>query len=166
MIATKNKIITPIPQEDTSTCWVAAYQMMFNWKKKPIDTIPVLVKSAGINVEKSYEKGIDKPEWEKAGKAFGLTTVPASTSFSAPELAGYLSKSPVLVHGLFGLGMHTIVVIGCTFGESSDELEMVTYINPYWDVIKQVSIRTSVFKSYLKAAIDNVTGTAGAIQYW
>lgn len=158
---------TPIPQEDTSTCWVAAYQMMFNWKKKPIDTIPVLVKSAGINVEKSYEKGIDKPDWDKAGKAFGLTTVTASTSFSASELAGYLSKSPVLVHGLFPLGMHTIVIVGCTIAESSGDMEMINYINPYWTVLKEEVVqRTSVFKSYLKPALDKVNGTAGAIQYW
>ena len=167
MIATKNKIITPIPQDTTSTCWVAAYQMMFNWKKKPIDTIPVLVGSAGIGVEKSYKDGIDKPHWEKAGKAFGLTTVAASTSFSASELAGYLSKSPVLIHGLFALGMHSIVIVGCTVAESSGELEMVNYINPYWSVLREEVIqRTSVFKSYLKPAIDNVSGTAGAIQYW
>lgn len=166
MIAIKNKRIAPIPQETDATCWLAAYQMMFNWKGKPTDTIPTLMKSAVSSVSTCYEKGLDKTEWEKTGKAFGLTTVAGTGSFSASALMGYLAKSPVLIHGQFKLGMHSIVVIGCTVAESSDDLEMVVYINPYWSGTKQVFERSSVFKSYLLPAIAANNGTAGVIQYW
>lgn len=167
MIATKIQRVTPIPQDADSTCWLAAYQMMFKWKGKPVAMIPTLMQGAVPSVAMCYEKGLDKFEWDKTGKAFGLTTTAVSASFSAADLADYLRRGPVLVHAEFGLGMHSIVVIGCTVSDSIfDDSEMVTYINPFWQGTKEVFIRSSDFKTYLKAGLNKVKGIAGAIQYW
>ena len=163
----KMKNMKPIPQETTATCWLAAYQMMFDWKGKPKDTIPTLLKSAVKSVEECYEKGLDLTEWDGAAKAFGLNSVKGSKTLTATELAGYLNHGPVLIHGKFPLGMHSIVITGVSVADYSwDDDEMVTYINPFWVGTKQVSIRTSSFNDYLKIGVSNNDGRNGVIQYW
>ena len=50
------------------------------------------------------------------------------------DFTGYLDSGPLLVHGKFPLGMHSIVVIG-----TDDDEEQVGYINPYWEGTKDVA---------------------------
>lgn len=162
----KMKNLKPIPQNTDPTCWVAAYEMMFDWKGKPKDTIPTLMKGAVKDVKDCYDKGLDASDWSATAKAFGLSEVKGKKPFSAEELAGYLSHGPVLVHGKFALGMHSIVVIGVTVADYPWEGEMVTYINPYWVGTKSVQARTSSFKDYLKLGVEANDGKAAVIQYW
>jgi hypothetical protein len=158
--------MTPIPQEEDSTCWVAAYQMMFDWKGKPKDSIRTLMQNAVSNVDECYLKGLDKSDFDKAAKAFGLNSVKGSKPFTAKELAGYISHGPVLVHGKFPLGMHSIVVTGVGLADYDWEDDTVNYINPYWRGSKTVKESTSLFKVYLKLGVENNNGVAGVIQYW
>lgn len=162
----KNKKLNPIPQDDDATCWLAAYQMMFDWKGKPKDSIGTLLKGAVSDVDLCYKKGLDKSDWDKSAKAFGLASVKGSSPFSAKELAGFISHGPVLVHGKFPLGYHSIVVTGVSVADYPWEDDQVTYINPYWTGVKSVKERTSSFKLYLKIGVENNNGVAGVIQYW
>ena len=158
----------PIPQDTTATCWVAAYQMMFDWKGKPKDTIRALLGNTVTKekVEESYIKGLDEPEWDKAAKAFGLKSFAGKKPFTASDLAGYLANGPVLIHGKFPLGMHSIVVTGVSVADFSWELEQVTYINPAWKTEKIAFSRTSAFKGYLDVGVEKNAGKTGVIQHW
>lgn len=162
----KNKNMQPIPQDNNATCWLAAYQMMFDWKGKPKDSIPLLLKGAVPDVALCYAKGLDRPQWDKAAKAFGLKSHPGKKPFTAADLAVYIANGPVLVHGQFPLGMHSIVVTGVSVADYPWELNEVIYINPFWQGVKKVVSRTSPFKHYMDVAVENNAGFAGVIQHW
>lgn len=164
------KKMQPIPQEDSATCWLAAYQMMFDWAGKPKDSIYTLLErtltASGAN--DAYRLGLDKADWARVAKAFGMKSAPGKKPFKASELAGYLENGPVLVHGKFGLGVHSIVVTGVTVADWSwqEDEETASYINPYWEGEKKVHARTSSFKTYMKKGVENHNGIAGVLQYW
>jgi hypothetical protein len=162
----KNKKLKPIPQEDDATCWLAAYQMMFDWKGKSKDSIQFLLPSAVSDAKACYKKGLDKSDWGMVARVFGLTSQKGTKPFSASDLAGYIKHGPVLVHGKFPLGMHSIVVTGVSVADSAGEDDQVTYINPYWTGTKEVFARTSSFKLYVKIGVENNNGVSGVIQYW
>ncbi|HEX8568159.1 MAG TPA: papain-like cysteine protease family protein [Pyrinomonadaceae bacterium] len=168
--AIRNKNLKPIPQENDATCWLAAYQMMFDWKGKTKDSIQTMLEAALTKKrsDESFLKGLDKSDWEKAAKAFGMNSVAGKKPFTASELAGYLANGPVLVHGKFALGLHSIVITAVTVADNSweEDRESTTYINPYWKGDKVVAPRTSFFKDYLKQGVENNNGVAGVIQYW
>ena len=161
--------LVPIPQEDDATCWRAAYQMMFDWKGKSKDVIDTMVKGSVANADLCYKLGLDKSDWEKVGNLLGMKTAKAAKPFTAAQLAGFLANSPVLIHGKFGMGIHSIVITGVSvatgFFESEDE-EMTSYINPYWTGTKEVKERSSKFNEYVKLGVERQNGQAGVIQYW
>ena len=157
----KWKSMKPIPQETTALCWLAAYQMMFQWKGKPPESIYDLLRSAlgDEGADKAYENGLDRSDWAKAAQAFGMTGI-AGGDVSIDDITGYLDSGPLLVHGKFPLGMHSIVVIG-----TDDDEEQVGYINPYWEGTKDVSVRWSAFK-WLHDGILKNNGCAATMQHW
>ena len=161
--------LVPIPQEDDATCWRAAYQMMFDWKGKQRDVIDTTIRGGVANAELCYKLGLDKSDWERVGKLLGMKTAKATKPFTASQLAGYMANGPVLIHGKFAQGIHSIVVTGVSvatgFFESGDE-EMTSYINPYWTGTKEVRERTSAFNKYVKDGVERQDGQTGVIQYW
>jgi hypothetical protein len=124
------------------------------------------LQNAVPDVDVCYKKGLDITDWDKTAKAFGLNSVKGSNPFTAKELAGYISHGPVLVHGKFLLGYHSIVVTGIGLADYPWEDDTVTYINPFWQGTKSVKERTGTFKIYLKLGVENNNGIAGVLQYW
>ncbi len=158
----KWKKMQPIPQEDTAKCWLAAYQMLFVWKGKPLDQLdPLLRKTLGeTKTDDALTKGLDRPDWSKAASAFGMTAV-AGGDYDKDDIAGLLSHGPLLVHGKFPLGMHSIMVFGV-----DHDADQVGYVNPYWKQDKsEVKTRWSPF-SWLHDGIFRNTGHAACIQHW
>jgi hypothetical protein len=157
----KWKTMKPIPQEDSAKCWLAAYQMMFQWKGKPLDTIRSLVETAlgEDGATKAYDEGLERDDWPKICKAFGMTGV-AGKDTTLDDITGLLSHGPLLVHGKFPLGMHSIVVFG-----TDDDYDQVGYINPYWQGSKEVKERWSAF-SWLHDGILGNNTKAATMQYW
>lgn len=166
--ATKTGRLTPIPQEDDATCWKAAYQMMLQWKGKPLDLIDTAVKSVVTKWNECYKLGLDKSDWDRVGKALGMTTIAGSKPFTAKALADYISHGPVLLHGKFGLGIHSIVITEVTVAGllDSSDIETAGYINPHWVGEKKVRPRVSSFKDYVKLGVENQVGIAGVLQHW
>jgi hypothetical protein len=155
------KSMRPIPQESSSLCWLAAYQMMFQWKGKPLDWVYCLLCN-GLGQEgadKAYKSGLDRPDWPAAARTFGLTGVDGG-DVSLDDITGLLGFGPLLVHGKFALGMHTIVVVG-----TDDDRDQVEYINPYWEGAKEVSARWSPFKWLHDGVLGN-KGFAATMQHW
>src|SRR5262245_56726355 len=100
----RSKSMRPIPQETTALCWLAAYQMMFQWNGKPLDTIRDLVRGAlgDDGADKAYDSGLDRADWPKVAQAFGMTGI-AGGDVSIDDISDYLSSGPLLVHGQFPL---------------------------------------------------------------
>lgn len=158
----KWKKMVPIPQADTAKCWLAAYQMMFTWKGKDTSQLDSLLRKAigSTNTDDAYKKGLDRPDWPKAATGFGLTSI-AGGDYSLSDITGYLSHGPLLVHGKFPLGMHSIVVFG-----TDDGVDQVGYVNPYWSQDpSEVKTRWSPF-SWLKGGISSNKPFNGTIQHW
>src|SRR6266852_8092690 len=93
----KWKTMKPIPQESSATCWLAAYQMMFQWKGKPLDTIRDLLRGAlgDDGADEAYEKGLASADWPKAARAFGMTGI-AGGAVSLGDITEFLGAGPLL----------------------------------------------------------------------
>ncbi len=158
----KWKSMKPIAQEDTAKCWLAAYSMMFVWKGKPVGSIRSLVVSAlgDAGADTAYNEGLDRPDWPKVCNTFGMTGV-TGADMSIDDITDLLSNGPLLVHGKFPLGMHSIVVFG-----TDDDDDQVGYINPAWQQSKdEVKERWSGFK-WLHDGIMGNNAKPAVIQHW
>lgn len=154
-----------IPQETTATCWLAAYQMMFTWKGLDTSLPLQLLKSrTDVDVSKAVNEGLDAPDWPKAARAFRMWAV-AGGEFSDEWFKGTLKDfGPMLVHGKFELGMHSIVVIG--WEENFwGTVQMAWYLNPFWEGTKDIKPRCSSIK-WLRDGVKRNQGRAAVIQYW
>ena len=159
----KWKGMIPTVQKEDWLCWLAAYEMMFQWKGRPTDWIKTLMyNSIGSSAtEEAYAEGLDAPDWPKCANAFGLTGLPGG-DVSISDIADLLSNGPLLVHGKFVLGQHSIVVIGV-----DDDHDWVRYINPYVPkgTEQKVEPRWSQF-TYLADGVKGNRGCQAVMQHW
>ncbi len=171
-----------VSQKDPARCWLAAYKLMFTWKgRSPDEPLQILRTRTKVDVDgKPPEKreqgdngpwppgalclGLDASDWTTCARAFGLWPVTGGP-FTDDWLKGTLRDfGPMLVHGNFGLGMHTIVVVGYTasfFGT----VELVWILNPFNADHADIAPRTASV-DWLRKGVEANAGKGGVVQYW
>ncbi len=140
-----------LAQDNSTTCWLTCYQMLFKWRGINSDGIDKIVENAGIkmfdeNSNGAKETGLKAKQYVAANSSLGLQSLKGG-EFDDTELEYMLEKKgPIWATMQYGKGNHNIVVIGGGDGR-------VKYINPDWSGVKKPEIIDCELKSlnlYLK----------------
>jgi hypothetical protein len=138
-----------LAQDNSTTCWLTCYQMMFKWRGINTGGIDTILEGIGIkmfdeNSNGAKETGLKAKDYVNANSRLGLQSLKGG-EFDQVELEYTLEKKgPIWATMLYGANNHNIVIIGA--GD-----EKVKYINPYWDVVKKPEIVTSKLKDLNKS---------------
>ena len=128
-------------QDNSTTCWLACYQMMFKWRGINHNGIDKILEDRGIkmfdeNSNGAKETGLKAKDYVTANGSLGLQSLKGG-EFRQDELDYMLEKKgPIWATMRYGAGNHNVVIIGSGDGK-------VKYINPWWDVVKQPDVVTS-----------------------
>lgn len=128
-----NFSVPMIAQANSKICWLACYQMMYGWQKRPLSDPYVRAKNAGL----STSSGLYSEDWLKARQAMGFTShrVDYLTS-SADNLIHVLEKhGPMWCAGNFLQGDPHAIVISGYDGEKlriSDPFEIYQFQSYNW----------------------------------
>ena len=169
-------------QNDPARCWLAAYKLMFTWKgRSPDEVLQALRTKTKVNVDGTpppnpgpddkppypggaLREGLDASDWVTCARALGLWPV-AGGPFSDDWLKGTLRDfGPLLVHGRFDLGMHSIVVIGYT-DNWCGTVQLVWILNPFNADHADIAPRTAKVE-WLRKGVEANAPKGGVIQYW
>jgi hypothetical protein len=123
-----------IQQRTEATCWLAACQMLFRWKRKSVLEVEKLLrKSTDDRVDFDYwcESGIGTEDLVPLAKALGLNFGGGGT-VSASLLAQTVEKcGPILIVGEWSSSSHVVVLAEIEEGESSDSA-LIRIANPWF----------------------------------
>lgn len=126
--------VTRIQQRTTETCWLAACQMLFKWKRRSVLQVETLLKkSKDERVDFDYwcESGIGTEDLVPLAKALGLKwgaggTVPAWLLATTVRRSG-----PILVVGEWNASAHVVVLAEIEDGEDTDKA-LIKIANPWF----------------------------------
>jgi hypothetical protein len=106
-----------IQQPNTSSCWFAACQMLFQWKGKPVDDVKRLLVEAEksdsrVDFDYWYESGIGHSDTVPLAKGLGLKWG-AGGELSLSQIQDAVKNwGPLLAVGAWNTHSHVIVVWG------------------------------------------------------
>jgi Papain-like cysteine protease AvrRpt2 len=151
MYTVKNWQTIGLAQDDSTTCWLTCYKILYRWRGINAEGLDTILENAGIKMFDSEsngakETGLKAKDYVKANSTLGLQSLKGG-EFDQTELEYTLEKKgPIWATMKFGAKNHNIVIVGA--GE-----EQVRYINPWWDVEKKydmVTCQLSQLNPFLK----------------
>ena len=130
-----------IGQANASCCWLAGYQMLYGWQKRPTSDPPQKAKNVGL----STTSALYSDDWGKARNAMGLTSYRVShLTESADNLIWVLDKhGPMWCAGDFLQGDPHVIVIS---GYEGEKLR----INDPYEIYKYQSYNYITWKGWKK----------------
>jgi len=140
MYIVKNWQNFALAQDNSTTCWLTCYQMLYKWRGISAEGLDKILEKVGIKMfndagDGAKEKGLKAKDYVAANSALGLQSLKGG-EFDETELVYMLEKKgPIWATMLFGETNHNIVVFGAGDGQ-------VKYINPWWDVEKKYDVVT------------------------
>ncbi len=158
--------VKPMTQPTTTTCWLACFQMLFQWKSDNGGSVSANKASILATLDKSpnlfpyyMEKaGIAPGECKEAAKMLGLRWA-GGGDIDAKALHDALkSHGPYWVAGNWGSGSHVIVVTACNPDTGS-----IKYIDPWQNVTLSDSNGTM---SWLNERGSVWKNCDGSLIYW
>jgi hypothetical protein len=116
--------VTPVLQENSKCCWLACYQMLYDWKGLLKSEVETKIKAAGI----STTQGLDISQWGTARQAVGLTGYRVQFLKEFDNFLDIFQKhGPMWCAGSFLNGdPHAILIVGA---RKSDK--RLRYLDPY-----------------------------------
>ena len=166
--------VKPILQQRTSTCWLACFQMLFEYKpgKQRSDVWRLLDENEAYgpslvgqlppryaNPHHMYLDGIGRSDLIPAAKALGLQWASGGNA-SIENLAALIKKyGPVWAVGGWNTSNHVILLTGA---EPSSKVPMVTIIDP-WPT--GGGERTEPLR-WFNMGRKQWSGVNGSIMYW
>jgi hypothetical protein len=126
--------IKRIQQSSVATCWLAACQMLFQWKNRSVLEVENLLRSSSderVDFDCWCDSGIGTDDLVPLAKALGLNwgaggTVPAWLLAQTVDQCG-----PIMVVGEWSASSHVIVLAEIEDGESSDAAA-IRIANPWF----------------------------------
>jgi hypothetical protein len=163
MFTVKNWQSIAMPQDNSTTCWLTCYKMLFKWRGINPEGLDNILE--GIGLKKftdedtgTFQKGLMLKDYVTANSTLGLQSLQGG-EFNQDALEYMLEKKgPIWCTMLFGNYNHNVVVIGA--GE-----EQVQYINPWWDIEKKYRLVTSKLSDFNKT-LKRFNGWKGANACW
>ncbi len=147
MFTVKNWQGIALAQDNSTTCWLTCYQMLYKWRGINDAGLDKILEKVGIkmfdeNSNGAKETGLKAKDYVTANSALGLQSLKGG-EYDQTELEYMLEKKgPIWTTMKYGKGNHNVVVVGA--GE-----EQVKYINPWWDVPpKKYEIITCKLKDF------------------
>lgn len=146
MFTIRNYQSIALAQDNSTTCWLTCYQMLFKWRGINTDGIDKILEGVGIKMfdnesNGAKETGLKAKDYVMANSALGLQSLKGG-EFNESELEYMLEKKgPIWTTMRYGSGNHNVVVIGAGDGK-------VKYINPWWDVVKKPDIVETQLSSF------------------
>ncbi|MEP6925010.1 MAG: papain-like cysteine protease family protein [Pyrinomonadaceae bacterium] len=126
--------VNPRSQVKSSTCWLSALEMMFDWKYKrgynydySAEILNKMDASFYLNVEYIYKNGIAPGECRETAKMLGLFAAGGSQTIPPDVLEDLLRrKGPVWISGRWlPNSSHAVVITGCEAATGK-----IKYIDP------------------------------------
>ena len=159
MYTVKNWQNFALPQDNSTTCWLTCYQMLYKWRGISAEGIDKILEKVGIKMfndegDGAKQKGLKAKDYVTANSALGLQSLKGGELDSAELEYQLAKKGPIWATMLFGKFNHNIVIVGGGDG-------MVQYINPYWDVEKKYDLVTCEL-SKLNPVLKKFNGWKGA----
>jgi hypothetical protein len=167
--------ITPEPQADKETCWLACYKMLYQVMDEPVSDVERKLKDAGIDITTT----LPDDKQIVAADALGLKWTYGTTISSYEALVDMINNYGVLKVSVFwgGRTAHAIVVTGYEErlrGEKSspvpsEGMPNFGFINPWMfdqgDNAQDVKERWSGYPVLKKGVIARGVMTPGLVQY-
>ena len=116
--------VTPILQENSKCCWLACYQMLYEWKGLKAEDAVTKIKGAKI----STTTGLDISQWGTARSALGLTGYRVSYLKGFDDFYKvFTDHGPMWCAGSFLDGdPHAILIVGV-----HPDSKRLRYLDPY-----------------------------------
>jgi hypothetical protein len=158
--------VTPLNQAKTTTCWLACFEMMYQWKRDKGDSSKDKSQICSTIDSKTdffssimVEKGIGLHECAAVGRALGMQPTGAG-DYTREILYDLISKKgPLWVAGTWVPGCpHVIVVTGVD--TDSDNIKI---INPWQNLDMSEGSRSI---TWLNARGNLWKGVEGSVLYW
>jgi hypothetical protein len=159
MYIVKNWQNFALAQDNSTTCWLTAYKMLYKWRGISAEGIDAILEKVGIKMfndagDGAKEKGLKAKDYVTANSSLGLNSLKGG-ELDDTELPYLLEKrGPIWATMLFGEKNHNIVIFGGGDGQ-------VKYINPWWDVEKKYDVVTCAL-SQLNTVLKKFNNWKGA----
>jgi hypothetical protein len=154
--------IRPIPQTDNATCWIAAYQMLYQVEEySTYDVIPKL-QAAGLNTNTT----LSQKNYVAAADALNLTCVSPGLLLdmgSAVNAIGMYGVMKLSIEQDDGTA-HAIILVGV-----DPDANQAGIINPWWDdeyTKGDVKENWVSFDAICVNGLKNRVAIPGVVQCW
>jgi hypothetical protein len=158
--------IRPLNQAKSTTCWLACFEMMFQWKNDKGDTSKDKSKICDTIDQKTdffssimVEKGIGIHECAAVGRALGMQPTGAG-DYTREILYDLISKKgPLWVAGRWIENCNHVIVVTAV----SDTSEKISIVNPWRNYDLSESPRDI---GWLNARGSDWKSVEGSVLYW
>ncbi len=154
--------VTPIVQDFATTCWLACFQMLYQWKNKDKNKVwDLLDNSPGpyANPWQMYYDGIGSTDLLPAAKALSLRWG-GGGELDIELLAKHLkSVGPVWAAGCWNSQSHIILLTG-----ADTDTNEVFYLNPWRDHGGEQEQKKSMY--WFNEGRGHWLGVNGSFMYW
>jgi hypothetical protein len=127
-----------IQQINSSTCWLAACQMLYKWKGLPVADVEKKLRNSSddrVDFDNWYENGLAHEDAVPLAKALGFGWG-AGGALSLDQISdGMRSYGPLLAIGTWNTSSHVIVVAGVeqVNDHKYDTVAKIMVLNPWFN---------------------------------
>ncbi len=126
-----------IEQTKSTTCWLAACQMLYNWKGRPVGDVEKTLRASSdelVDFELWSESGLDHDDAVPLAKALGLRWGAGGKLDLDQLVKGLRSYGPLMALGTWNSHSHAIVVAAAENVTDSDKQDAANLhiLNPWF----------------------------------